>query len=172
MKYAIKTERDIYKGSLFSLRQAVISYNGKSFKRENVVHPGAVVIITQTNDGKIILVKQFRYSARQELWELPAGTLGKGEKPLDCAKRELAEETGFKAESFRKLSRFYPCPGYSSEILHLYLAKKLSPTYAVPDEDENIKTGIFSRAQIENLLKKGKIVDAKTIIGLMLWLKK
>jgi ADP-ribose pyrophosphatase len=172
MKYAIKTERDIYKGKLFNLRQALISYKGKSFQRETVVHPGAIALLTLPAKDKIILVRQFRYSARRELWEIPAGTIDKGETPLQCAKRELAEETGYKAKYFRKLLDFFPCPGYSSEVIHLYEARGLSETYAEPDADENLSVKVFSRDEIHKLLKRGQIKDGKSIIGLMLWLKK
>ena len=173
MKYQIIKEKDIYRGRLFRVRNARLSYGGYTFWRETVIHPGAAAIVPVITGHKVILVRQFRYATKREIWEIPAGTLDKNEIPLQCARRELAEETGYSAKVFKKLAMFYPCPGYSSEIIYLYEACNLTKTDGQEqDIDENIKIRLFSRPEIIKLIRRGKIIDAKTIIGLMIWLKK
>lgn len=171
MKYQINKEKNSYLGRLLKVTTTRLTTKGRSFWRETVVHPGAVAILPILSRDKVILVRQFRYATKRELWEIPAGTLDKGEKPLHCARRELEEETGYKAKIFTKLAAFYPCPGYSSEIIHLYQATQLIKTYAHPEMDEDITIKIFSRSEIRKLLDRRKFIDAKTIIGLMTWIR-
>jgi len=165
------------------VRQASLVPPGRErqfLQRETVVHPGAAAIIPVLAGRQVVLVRQYRYATGQELWEIPAGTIDKGETPLDCARRELAEETGFRARSFKKLAKFYPCPGYSTERLHLYQATRLIRTATTPEPDplrngltnEISKVRIFNHHEVRQLLRTGRIQDGKTLIGLMLWLKK
>jgi len=172
MHYKLKSEKDIYKGRLLTLKVAKLTKGQHTFTRESVIHPGAIAIIPELSPGKIILVNQYRYAVKQKLWEIPAGTIDKGEAPLHCAKRELIEETGFAARVMKKLGAFYLCPGYSSEKIHLYYATGFTKASATQDIDENITTKIFTRSEIIKLLKARKIIDAKTIIGLLLWTRK
>jgi ADP-ribose pyrophosphatase len=183
-KWCVDEERSVYLGRLFKVTTSRLTVlptpkafggrrtGGRCLLRETVIHPGAAAILPILSRDKIILVRQLRYAARRELWEIPAGTLDKGEKPLHCARRELEEETGYKAKIFKKLVSFYPCPGYSSEIIHLYQATRLIKTLAHPETDEDIKIKIFTRSEIRKSLAQRKFIDAKTIIGLMIWIKK
>lgn len=175
MRYKIISAKNIYRGLIFDIVKARLSLpGGKNCIRETVVHPGASAIIPVIGKDKVLLINQFRYATGQSIWEIPAGTLDKNEPPARCARRELEEETGFVARSVKKLAEFYSCPGFCTERIHLFLAKGLSPGRgaARPDADENINCRIFGRRQIVQMLNNGTIKDAKSIIGLMLWLQK
>lgn len=142
--------------------------NAKTARREVVRHPGAVAIIPIDADGKIIMVEQFRYPIGRALLEIPAGTLNPGEDPDLCAIRELQEEIGYKPGSLDKIGGIYLAPGYSSEFIHLYLAKNLVQSQLTMDEDEFIE---ISRLTFDDVLKKmasGEIADAKTISAILL----
>lgn len=142
--------------------------SGQRYERELIRHPGAVVIIPRLPDGRIILVHQLRVATGQTLWEFPAGTLEKGEPPLRCAQRELQEETGWSASRLQKLIYFYPTPGISTEVMHLYLADRLKKKGGQDlDDDEELEVGIFSPAQLERMIRGGKIIDGKTILGFL-----
>ena len=118
---------------------------------------------------RILLVRQYRLPARTYLWELPAGKLDKGETPLQAAKRELMEETGYHAKKWKKLASFYPSPGYVAEKMTIFLATELAAGQAKPMEDERIETRWFTRQEIEAGIRSGKIVDGKTMIGYFNW---
>ena len=118
---------------------------------------------------RILLVKQYRLPARSYLWELPAGKIDAGEKPLQAAKRELKEETGCKAKTWTKLAEFYPSPGFLAEKMTIYLAQDLVEGEATPMEDERIEKKWFTGKEIEEMLRSGKILDAKTNIGFLRW---
>lgn len=169
----VKQTRRIYQGRIFDIVKSrlVLSHN-RAVWREVVVHQGAATLLPLLPGNRIILVKQFRYPAKRYLWELPAGTIEQGETPLACARRELVEETGFSAQSIRKVTEFYTCPGFCTEKIHLYLARNLKPAKCKSDPDEDIKHRVFSRREIVKMLKHHKIIDAKTLIGLMLWLRR
>ncbi len=139
-------------------------------KREYLLHPGAVAIIPILNDkGDILLVRQYRYPVQKALYELPAGKIEKGEKPIDSARRELREETGLVARRMKKLYKFFTSPAFSTEIIHIYLAFDLKSTKTKPDRDEFLQLKIFNIGHVINLIKARKIMDSKTIIGLMVW---
>src|SRR5262249_25653466 len=118
---------------------------------------------------RILLVRQYRLPAGMEMWELPAGRLDPGEKPLQAAKRELIEETGCRARKWRKLVTFYPSPGYVSEKMTIFLATELAEGEAQPMDDERIETRWFTAREIERMLRSGKILDGKTMIGYLTW---
>ena len=141
---------------------------GKIFSRELVRHPGAVVILPFLSSATILLLKQFRWAVKGDLWEIPAGTLEKGEKPLTCAKRELEEETGCRAKRWTFLTQFYPAPGISDEKMWLYKAEGLSPGKRNLDPDEWIETHAVSTRRALAMIKSGAIQDGKTIAG-VLW---
>lgn len=172
----IVNEKVLIRAKVFDITGTVLKdEHGHRFYRWTVVHPGAVAIIPvirrPSHCDSIILIRQYRFPTRQYLWELPAGTLEKGESPSACARRELTEETGYKAGRIRKITAFYSCPGFCTEKIHLFIAHNLRFTSQKLDPDEKIKYKIFTRPQIKALIRKNRIIDAKTIIGLTLWLQ-
>ncbi len=136
--------------------------NGKKAMREIVKHNGGVCVLAIHN-GKIPLVKQFRYAYKQEMFELPAGKLEKGEDAYTAGIRELEEETGLKTESLVDFGYMYPSPGYTNEIIHLYFTDKVTETQMRLDEDENIDVYYFSLNEILKMIENNQINDAKTI---------
>lgn len=170
MKEITKGSKTIYKGKIINLRiDEVMLPNGKSSTREIVEHPGAVVIIPLV-EGKIAVLKQYRKPVDEILFELPAGKIEEGEDPLTSAERELVEETGFRAEKLVKLNSFYTTPGFSNEIMHLFLAKGLRMERQRLDQDEFLEVSLYSLEELIKMVLDNRIKDAKTIIGL-LWLK-
>lgn len=140
--------------------------NGRTARLEMVQHPGAVLIVPFLSATKIILLRQYRPTFKEYLYELPAGTLEKGEQPLPCAKRELMEETGFAAKRIRRLGHIYLVPGYSDEVIHIFAATDLYRQAAIPDEDEIIEAQVFTRRHVQTLFRCRRIIDAKTICAL------
>jgi ADP-ribose pyrophosphatase len=141
--------------------------NGRLTAREIVRHPGSVGIITRHADGRIVLVRQFRYVTGRELWEIPAGTLDKpGEEIQAAARRELAEEAGFRAERWIMLGTAYLMPGYCDERMTFFLAEELSPTEAHAELDEAFKVNPFDLHDLQVLNSTGELQDAKTMLGL------
>jgi len=169
----ILSNKKVYSGKVFNLYKTRLKDNdGSTMLRETVVHPGAAAIIPLISKDKVILVRQYRYATGRHIWELPAGTIGRREPPRACAKRELEEETGFVAGRIKKIMEFYTCPGFCTEKMHLYLAENLRPTAQKLDPDEKIEYKTFSRPEIRHLVASNKITDAKSLIGLILWLQK
>lgn len=163
----------IYDGKIIRLRRdMIILPDNRSTTREIVEHPGAVVILAEKEEHKIILVKQYRKAIDKVLLELPAGTLEPFEKPLDCAKRELEEETGYVAKNWQEVFEFYSAPGFCNEKLTFYYASELSVTGSHTDFDEFIEIVEIKREEIKLLLNDKKIVDAKSLIGIQWWLNK
>lgn len=142
--------------------------NGKTSKREVVKHPGAVAVIPMTNDGKLVLVRQYRKALERVLVEIPAGKLEKGEEPLVTARRELEEETGYSAKSMRHLVSFYTSPGFADELIHLYVAEGLTKLEdaASLDEDEFVDLLEVTLEEALEMLEKQEIYDAKTTYAL------
>jgi ADP-ribose pyrophosphatase len=158
----------LYQGKILNLRVDLVRLpSGRTSTREVVEHPGSVGIIPIDNDGNVILIKQFRYPVGEVLWEIPAGKLDPGEKPEDCAIRELEEETSFIAGRIEKVASFYTSPGFSGEMMHLFIATDLIPGTAEPDQDENIKVFNLSREAVETMMTNGEIRDAKTLLALV-----
>lgn len=162
----IKSKK-IYRGVIGFNLDTVKLINGKTATREYSVHPGASAIIPVTDDGCIIFVEQYRYPVQAVTLELPAGKLKKGQSPLACAKAELAEETGFRAKSIKKLLEFNPSCAFSDEVLHIFVASGLKAGETHPDEDEFLNTKKIPVEKAFELVQKGKIRDSKTIIGLL-----
>jgi ADP-ribose pyrophosphatase len=168
MKYKVLKSEILYKGKVFDHQVDKIEYeSGNKGIREIAIHPGGAVVVPINDDGKIILVKQFRYPFQKTLIELPAGKLDKGEDPLICATRELEEETGYKAKEIKKLGEIYTAPGYCTEILHIYSAKGLTPGNHNREEGElGMEILELTIIEIEEMIIKGEIKDAKTIAGI------
>jgi ADP-ribose pyrophosphatase len=159
----------IYSGRVVILSVDTVELpNGQRAKRELVQHPGAVAIVPVADDGKLVLVEQFRYAAGKVLLEIPAGTLQPGEDPDLCAERELQEEIGYKPGKLEKLGAIYLAPGYSTEIIHLYLATGLIESRLAMDSDEFIEVTRLSLAEVFARIDSNAIQDAKTISALML----
>lgn len=141
--------------------------NGKIHQTQAVIHPGAVVILPFLNDHEILLIKNYRPILSELLWELPAGTWESGEEPLQTAKRELMEETGYKADIMQPLLSFYSTPGFSNEWLDCFIAKNLKFVGQNLDETEEITVVSTPLTQAYDMIKKGIIKDAKTIAALL-----
>lgn len=143
--------------------------DGRETVRDVVRHPGAVVIVPLFADTTVLLERQYRYAAGEVLLELPAGTLETGEAPLECARRELAEETGHVAGQWEPLATFYAAPGFCDERMHAYLATELTAGGAShPDHDERIDLVRVPLDQALRLVDSGEIRDAKSIVALLL----
>ena len=145
------------------VEQALRLPSGRTVVRQVVQHPGAVVIIPQLADGRLILIAQYRFAVGETLLEFPAGTLESGEAPLECARRELIEETGYRAEHWRALAVTYPSPGYCDEEQHLFMATGLVPEHDAADEDEIIEVKGLTVQEVEQAIAEGTLVDAKSI---------
>jgi ADP-ribose pyrophosphatase len=159
-----------YKNDLFSVSEEhAIDPSGFEIKRAIVHHNGSAVMMAVDDRKRILLVQQFRLPARAYLWELPAGRLDPGETPLRAAKRELTEETGYRAKNWKKLATFFPSPGYVAEKMTIFLATELIAGKAQPMEDERIETRWFTPKEIEEAINFGKIIDGKTMIGYCQW---
>ncbi len=170
MKEKTLNSKLIYKGKILNLRlDKVVLPNGKEAKREIIEHSGSVAILPLICEDKFLLVQQYRKPIEKVLLEIPAGRIEKGENLKECAKRELEEETGYKASDFKKLASVYLAPGYSSEIIHIFLARNLKKSKSNPDEDEFIKTVILNKKEAFNKIISGEINDSKTIIGILLY---
>ncbi|MCC6013871.1 MAG: NUDIX hydrolase [Candidatus Verstraetearchaeota archaeon] len=168
MEELIKSEL-VYSGKLIKVRLDEVKLpNGKISKREIVVHRGAVAILALDNDNNIILIRQYRHAAGKFMWEIPAGTLEEGEDPLECAKRELLEETGYIANKIEKLIQFYVAVGYCTEIIHLFIARELKKLSQKTEEDEFISVHLIPIDRALEMIKNNEIEDAKTIIGILM----
>jgi ADP-ribose pyrophosphatase len=143
--------------------------DGFEIKRAIVQHPGSAVVMPVDERNRVLLVRQYRLPAGKYLWELPAGRVDEGETPLQAARRELAEETGYRARKFKKIAEFYPSPGFLAEKMTIYMAKELTAGEQTPMEDERIQTAWYSAREIDGLIETGKILDAKTQIGFLKW---
>ena len=160
--------QEMYKGKVFTItRDDVELSNGYKTIREVVHHNGGVVIVSEIN-GKILMVRQFRYPTKEVLYELPAGKLdNEGEEILDAAKRELEEETGHIAQNWESLGFIWTTPGFCSEKLYLFKASNLTPTHQHLDEGEVLDYIAIDKEEVFKMVKDGRINDSKTISTLM-----
>ena len=166
-------KKTVFKGRLLKIvTRKTILPNGHVIKLELVEHPGAVLIVPFLTKHKLILLKQFRPVINSYIYELPAGTLEKDERPITCARREIIEETGYASKQLTKLGQIYPVPGYSTEKIIIYKAENLIKKEESCEADEVIKTLVVTKARMKDLFKSEKIVDAKTICALVMcgWL--
>ncbi len=164
--------KTVFRGRVFDVRrERVAEPGGLTATREFVVHNGSVVVIPILPDGRTLLVHQYRHATGQYLWELVAGRIEPGEKPLVAARRELAEETGYSARRFTKLLSFFATPGFVNERLVVYAAEGLTPGIARPDSDEQINTKPFSIRELERMMRRGRLRDAKSIAAILFYLR-
>ena len=162
----------LYKGPVFAVRRdRVVEPGGAVATRDIVVHRGSVVVLPVLERGRILLIRQFRHAAGQFLWELVAGRIEPGERPLAAARRELAEETGYAAGRFKKLLDVFPAPGFLTERMLIYAAEGLKPGVACPESDERIVCQPFSVREVESVIRRGKLRDAKSIAGILFYLR-
>ena len=157
----------LYEGKLRAVRETLESPQGKRFAHETIEHPGAVVILPLLEDGRIVFIEQYRHSVRESILELPAGTLEKGEEPEFCAQRELMEEIGMACRELISLGTLLPAPGFCNEVQHIFCAKDLYPREATPDEDEVITVIKLSVAEVEEVIRNGRLRDSKSLALLM-----
>lgn len=163
------SKQTIFKGRIISLEtQEVRLPGGKTASREIVRHPGAVAVMA-LHDGKMLMVEQYRKPLDKSQVEIPAGKLEPGEDPLESARRELREETGYACGKIRKITTFSTSPGFADEVLHLYLAEQLTPGESAPDEDEFLDCFAVTPEEAKQLMAEGRICDAKTILAVYAW---
>jgi len=159
----------VYDGKLLTVYCDKVKLpNGKETSREFIRHPGAVAVVPITKEGNIVLVRQYRYPVGRAILEVPAGKLDKGEHPDDCARRELEEETGYVANTIKRLSSIYTTPGFTDEMIHLYIADNLTLAKQCLDEDEFLAVEIYTKEQIRIMINDGTINDAKSMLALLL----
>ena len=172
-KARLLSSRVAYRGPAFWVTtDQVLEPSGVRARRDIVHHSGSVVVLAvddTVREPRVLLLRQYRHAAQQYLWELCAGRIDEGEKPLPAAKRELLEETGFRAKQWKRIFRFYASPGFVAETMAIYLARGLREGEAEPEEDEVIETRFFPLRDAVKMVMQGTIRDAKTISG-VLWL--
>lgn len=147
----------------------LVAPDGRAIRRDAIRHPGAVVILPILDAERVVLLRNYRFVVADTLWEVPAGTVEPNEPLLDCAKRELAEETGYTAERWRSLGFVYASPGLLDEKLHLFVAEGLTPGPPRPEPDETLEPVVVPFADALRMCLDGTIRDAKTVTALLLW---
>ena len=162
-------EQVVYTGTRFNLHRVELpGPDGKPQPREYIAHPGSVLILPMIDADHVVLIRNHRFTAKQELWELPAGTLEPpGEDPLKCAQREVVEETGYQAGRVSPLFSFHVCPGISDEIMHAFLAQDLTQVGQDLDASEEITPPVVEWKRAIEMIRSGEIRDGKTIAGLL-----
>lgn len=169
MSVKVHNVKNLYRGKIFDVALEKVSLpNGVTKDREVIRHPGASAMVPLLDDGKVVLIRQYRHAVGKFLWEVPAGTLEHGEGPMECAPRELVEETGYEATSFEKLAEILPAPGYTDEHIHIFLATGLRPAKQKLDDDEVLEVQPTAFETAIRMIIEGEIQDAKTIIGILL----
>lgn len=164
----IRSSEAIYEGKLVRLYKDTVELpDGSQSFREVIRHPGAVAMVPLLDDGRIVLVRQYRTAIRQVTLEIPAGTLEPGEAPEPAAIRELQEEIGYKPGKLERLTGDYTAPGYTNELIHIYLATELTPAPLDADDDEFIEVVTLPFDEALARMERGETMDGKTIIGLL-----
>ncbi|WP_223066576.1 NUDIX hydrolase [Paenibacillus caui] len=161
--------RPIFEGKIISLQIDTVELpDGTQATREVVKHPGAVAVLA-VHEGKLLLVDQYRQAMGRCELEIPAGKLEQGEDPMDAARRELEEETGYRCGNIRLLHSFYTSPGFADEVIHLYVAENLTAGSFSPDEDEFLEIHKVTLEEAQQFIAEGRIADAKTLLAVYLW---
>ncbi len=159
----------VFDGVLLHVRRDRVRLpDGREAVREWIDHPGAVLIVAQLEDGRIVFVRQFRYPVGRVLLELPAGRIDPGEEPAACARRELREETGYEARQWQRLGTIDACVGYANERIEIFMARGLTAVGARPDDDEFVEIESLSTEEADEYARAGRITDSKTIAALFL----
>jgi ADP-ribose pyrophosphatase len=166
----IVSSKEVYSCRLFRVTEdEATDRTGWKMNRSVVRHAGSAVMMAVDEKNRILLVRQYRLPAGQLMWELPAGKVDEGETVAQAAKRELIEETGLRAKKWKKLTTFYPSPGYVEEKMTIFLATELTQGEPRPMEDERIETRWFTKKELKEWIGKNKIVDGKTMVGYLHW---
>src|SRR6516162_1626087 len=164
----ILNSKMIYEGKVFGVRRDEVEEpNGLRATREVITHPGSAVVLPVLQDGRIVMIRQYRHATRQYLWELVAGRIDGGEAVKKAAARELLEETGYRAKRYSVFLDVFPTPGFLEERMYIVLADGLTEGEAQPEEDEQIEVRIFGAKELKQMMQRGRLRDAKTIAGLL-----
>jgi len=167
-KLKILKSKMIYKGPIFGVRRdEVLEPTGVRTRREVITHPGSVVVLPVLADNRLLLIQQYRYATKTFLWELVAGRMDPGESVKRAAARELREETGYRARKFSVFLDVFPTPGFLEERMYILLAEGLTPGPAQPEDDEKIISRSFTIDELKQMMKTGKLRDAKSIAGIL-----
>ncbi len=162
----------VYRGSFLDVRRDIVALaTGATASREYIVHPGAVMVVPLLNDGRLLMERQYRYPLGQVMLEFPAGKIDAGESVLDCARRELAEETGYRARQWARACVMHNACAYSTEGIEIWFARELQLGERQLDHGELIDLCELDEAELDALAGRGALTDAKTLLGL-LWLQK
>jgi len=169
MKFELLKSVTTYEGRAFSVRQDhLLTPDGKTVKYDIIQHIGSISIVPVDENGQMYFVRQYRHAAQVDLLELPAGTLEINEPPADAAAREIREETGMAAQNLQEIGSFYLAPGYSTELMHVFLATGLTYSPLDPDADEYLSVEKMPVTEAFRLAEAGQIPDAKTLAALLL----
>jgi ADP-ribose pyrophosphatase len=169
MPFELIKSETLLQGRVFTIRRDLLKTpDGRETKLDIIEHGGSVLIIPIDKDGNLLFVRQYRHATGKDLLELPAGTLHAGEDPQVCAGREIREETGFAAGRLEKVGQFYLAPGYSTEFMHVYIARDLTPDPLQADADEFITLETIPMATAIEMAERGEMPDAKSLAGLFL----
>ncbi|MFV0441625.1 MAG: NUDIX domain-containing protein [Lachnospirales bacterium] len=164
VEHKIVSSKEMYKGKIFTIKQDEITLpDGKIGKRDILIHSGAAAVLPVDENGNIILVRQYRHPIKETILELPAGKLEVGEDPMLCGKRELEEEIGYTSSDFTFMFKTAIAVGYSSEIIHIYLAKDLVKGVQNLDDGEFLDVETYTLDEVLKMIKNGEITDSKTI---------
>ena len=172
-KARLVSSQTVYEGPVFSVSTDYVQEPGGVKVRRDIIHHSGSVVVLAVDDSaaipRVLLERQYRHAAKEYMWELPAGRIDPGEKELEAARRELIEETGYRAAHWRRILKFYASPGFVAETMAVYLATGLREGEAEPEEDEIIHKRMVPLPTVVNMILKGTIKDAKTISS-VLWL--
>lgn len=175
MSAKVNKTATIHQGKIFKIVTENITFsNGVSSDIDIIRHPGASAIIPLSDKNTLILIKQYRHAIEKYIWEIPAGKIDDDEPPIECAKRELIEETGYSAKNWQKMGEIIPVPGYSDERIHLFVANDLVPAKQNLDKDELLDVHEIKFNDAMEMIHRGEIQDSKTICGLFMtmhWLE-
>jgi ADP-ribose pyrophosphatase len=170
-KATVKKASEVYKGRIFNfVTEALTLPNGRNTEIAFIRHPGSIAVVPLLDDHTVVMELQYRHPVGDYLFEIPAGTMESGESPLECAQRELMEETGFRAQEFIKLGKIHIIPAYSDEEIHVFIANGLTQAKQDLDPDEIIEVVTYPLEQAIQMIDEGKITDALTILSIqMAW---